>query len=69
MASAGVVFLPSLEKIDWDHPTETDRRGRAEITSTHALENMNMYRSECPRKFDAWRYIFFKIRDDPQLAM
>jgi hypothetical protein len=69
MASPGVVFLPSVEKIDWDHPTETDRRRQAQITSKHALENMNMNRSECSWEFDAWRDIFFKIRDDPQLAM
>jgi hypothetical protein len=69
MASPGVVFLPSVDEIDWDHPSEADRRKQAKLTSQHALDNENKNKSECSWEFDAWRDIFSKIRDDPLLAM
>ena len=69
IASPGIVFLPSVENIDYDHDSEVDRRRQAKITSQHALQNKDKNKSECSWEFDAWRDIFSKIRDDPLLAM
>lgn len=69
VASQGIAMLPSIARISWDDPTEMERRKKATITSQHAMENLDMNRSECSWEFDAWRDIFSGIRDDPLLAM
>jgi hypothetical protein len=69
IASPNIVFLPSVENIDYDHDSEVGRRRQAKITSQHALQNKGRNKSECSWEFDAWRDIFSKIRDDPLLAM
>jgi hypothetical protein len=68
-ASPGVVFLPSVTGLDWEHDSEHDRRKRAVTTARHATENKMMERSECSWEFDAWRDVFSQIRDDPLFAM
>ena len=68
-ASPGIVFLPSVVGVDWNHPQEGDRRKQGAKTAGHATEDKIMERSECCWEFDAWRDIFSKIRDDPLLAM
>jgi hypothetical protein len=68
-AFRGVVCFPSLSGLDWESPTEMDRRRRGKKTAKHAQENKTMNRSECSWEFDAWRDVFSGIRDDPLLSM
>lgn len=63
------LWLPSLDGVDWDHPTEESRRARAKIFQKHVLENEKWKKSEYAWEADAWSDVFGQMRNDPVLEV
>lgn len=62
------LWVPSLDGVDWDEPSESRRRRRARKFVSHALNNETWSKSEYAWEADAWSDVFGRIRNDPLLA-
>lgn len=58
------VWAPSFECIDWDDPSELDRRRRARIVMDHSKDNETRHKSEYAWEADAWADVFNEMRND-----
>ena len=63
------IFIPSLKGQDWNSPEERDRRKRASLASSHAMENGMWDKSEFAWDADARNDIFSAMRADPRVDM
>ncbi|KAL2830896.1 hypothetical protein BDW59DRAFT_177590 [Aspergillus cavernicola] len=63
------LWIPSLDDIDWNHPSESSRRSRAETFLEHVLSNEQRKKSEYAWEADAWTDVFGRMRNDPFLAV
>ncbi|KAH8599477.1 hypothetical protein B0O99DRAFT_724679 [Bisporella sp. PMI_857] len=63
------VWVPSFEKVDWEEPSEGDRRRRARIAVEHNIDNGTRRKSEYAWEADAWADVFNQMRNDPCLEL
>lgn len=63
------VWIPSLEAVDWDEPSECDRRRRARVLMEHNINNETRHKSEYAWEADAWADVFNDMRNDSCLEM
>lgn len=63
------VWVPSFGDINWENPSESDRRQRARIIVEHNNDNETRHKSEYAWEADAWADIFSQMRNDPCLEM
>ena len=59
------IFIPSLKGKDWNSADERDRRERASLACSHAMENDQWERSEFAWDANARSDIFGRVRADP----
>jgi len=62
------LWVPELDHLDWEDPTEETRRVRAGVFLKHALDNARWKKSEYAWEADAWTDVFGQMRDDPAIA-
>jgi hypothetical protein len=61
------VWIPTLEGVDWEEPSECDRRQRARVLMEHNINNETRHKSEYAWEADAWNDVFGSMRNDPCL--
>ena len=62
------LWVPSVQDLDWDNPSEEPRRARARTFVRHALDNEKWNKSEYAWEADAWSDVFGQMRNDPTIA-
>jgi hypothetical protein len=63
------LWVPTIDEINWDGPTETTRRERAQQFLKHNLKNEERWiKSEHSWEADAWGDVFGQMRYDPVIA-
>jgi hypothetical protein len=62
------LWVPALDRVDWDDQSEEPRRARAKTFLMHTLDNARWRKSEYAWEADAWNDVFGRMRDDPATA-
>jgi hypothetical protein len=62
------LWVPVLDRVDWDDQSEESRRMRAKTFLKHNLDNARWRKSEYAWEADAWNDVFGRMRDDPATA-
>lgn len=62
------LWVPTLNRVDWEDRSEEPRRMRAKTFLRHALDNGKWRKSEYAWEADAWNDVFGQMRNDPTIS-